>query len=176
MVTAKHELRESLKWALRELTKLPYTATSTRPCLYCDATDDCPNRHIDHLQYCPLALAHARIDDDLWNPKDFERWRDVYYFDIPSEVLLDWLSELGWSNTENYNAPPLVEFVPADEDSYFNVNGGDNGEKTSLAAAIKLAYFKLQDDRKAKRREQYEELKKEFEPEGEAPLEGRNVR
>jgi hypothetical protein len=61
-----------------------------------------------------------------------------------------------------------VEFRPISdpEDSYFDVNGSDNDQKTSLAEAIKRAYFKYQDGLKAKRREIYEELKKEFESEG----------
>jgi len=97
---------------------------------------------------------------------DFEKYRNVYSFDIPKDVLFDWLSELGWSTVENWDAPPLVEFVPitAPEDSYFNVNGMDNDMKTSLAEAIKLAYFKYQDGLKEERRRMYEELKKEFEP------------
>jgi hypothetical protein len=97
---------------------------------------------------------------------DFEKYRNTYYFDIPKDVLFDWLVELGWSNVENYDAPPLVDFVPISdpEDSYFNVNGSDNDCKTALGDAIKKAYFKYQDGLKEQRREMYRELKKEFEP------------
>jgi hypothetical protein len=97
---------------------------------------------------------------------DFERYRNTYYFDIPKDVLFDWLVELGWSNVDNWEAPPLVEFRPISdpEDSYFDVNGSDNNQKTSLGEAIKLAYFKLKDAQKEERRRVFEELKKEFEP------------
>lgn len=99
---------------------------------------------------------------------DFEKYRDTYYFEIPKDVLFDWLVELGWSNVESFDATSLVEFHPISdpEDSYFNVNGCDNPPKTSLALAIQIAYFEYQDKLKEQRREQYEELKKEFEPEG----------
>ena len=99
--------------------------------------------------------------------KDFEQLRTVYDFDIPNEILMSWLAELGWSTLEDYDAPPLVEFRPTmpdnPEDSWFDVLGSDNDMKTSLPAAIKKAYFKLKDAQKAKRRAQYEKLKEEFE-------------
>jgi hypothetical protein len=97
---------------------------------------------------------------------DFEKYRKVYSFEIPKDVLFEWLVELGWGNASPFGVRSVVvEFVPISdpEDSYFNVNGSDNNQKTSLAEAIKLAYFKYQDGLKDQRREMYEELKKEFE-------------
>lgn len=101
--------------------------------------------------------------------KEFEKYRKTYSFEIPKDVLFDWLVELGWS-TMYYgylgDAPNLVQFhaISDPEDSAFSVLDNDWNQKDSLADAIKKAYFQMQDNQKAKRREQYEELKKEFEP------------
>lgn len=97
---------------------------------------------------------------------DFEKYRKTYAFEIPKDVLFDWLEEIGWSTAGEGGTRSLVEFCgtpPDTEDSYFNVNGSDNDMKTSLADAVKKAYFKLKDKQKEERRRQYEELKAEFE-------------
>lgn len=159
MVSTKAELRESLEWAIAELEKLASLDTGLANCPWCGGAEE------GHNGACPLGQAKALVNA-IYDPKDFERWRNVYEWEIPAEVLLEWLSDLGWSNVENYDAPPLVEFHPISdpEDSYFNVNGSDNDCKTSLQHAIKKAYFAYQDKLKEERRRIYAELKKEFEP------------
>jgi hypothetical protein len=104
---------------------------------------------------------------------DFEKYRKVYAFEIPKDVLFNWLIDIGWSTVDYSNgeasggASNLVQFhvISSPEDSAFSVLDNDCNNKDSLAEAIKKAYFKLQDNRKKERREQYEKLKKEFEPE-----------
>jgi hypothetical protein len=104
---------------------------------------------------------------------DFEKYRKVYAFQIPKDVLFDWLVELGWSTADfdhgyaGGGAENLVQFhaISDPEDSAFSCLDNDWDRKDSLAEAIKKAYFRLQDARKEERREQYEELRKEFEPE-----------
>ena len=95
---------------------------------------------------------------------EFEQYRDTYSFEIPVDVLFEWLKELGWDQLGVFDAPPLVRFYTAgdEEDSWFEVCGESDGSKTSLPEAIKLAYFKMQDNRKNERRRRYEELSKEF--------------
>jgi len=98
---------------------------------------------------------------------DFEQYRDTYSFEIPVDVLFEWLKDLGWNQCGSCGCPPLLEFITAgdEEDSWFECCGEGDGTKTSLPEAIKRAYFKMQDNRKSERRRQYEELKREFEPE-----------
>jgi len=105
------------------------------------------------------------------NWDEYEQYRKTYAFEIPPKVILDMLVIMAWNTMEDYNydPPPLVTFRPTGpdnpEDSWFEVLGSDNDMKTSLPDAVKKAFFKLSDKRKEERRTQYEELKKEFEPE-----------
>ena len=104
---------------------------------------------------------------------DFEKYRKTFAREIPKDVLFGWLEDLGWSTVDygygqvSGGAENLVQFhaISDPEDSAFSVLDNDWDPKDSLAEAIKKAYLKLQDARKEERREQYEELKKEFEPE-----------
>ncbi len=105
---------------------------------------------------------------------DFEKYRKTYAFEIPKDVLFDWLVELGWSTisfdygTVGGRSENLVQFhaISDPEDSAFSILDNDWDQKDSLAEAIKKAYFKHQDRQKEHRRQRYEELRKEFEPEG----------
>lgn len=106
--------------------------------------------------------------------EDFEQYRESYAFDIPVDVLFEWLKELGWNQCGEIETAPLVEFHSASdsEDSWFTVCGYGDGMKTLLPEAIKIAYFAMQDSRKSERLRLYEALKKEFEPPKPEGLEG----
>jgi hypothetical protein len=150
-------LREAVDWVLN------------------DAAFKAPEQ-LNGVSMCWIKKLQEAIDGEPQPPASahdgFEKYRKVYAFEIPKDVLFDWLVELGWSTVDySYGqvgggAENLVQFhaISDPEDSAFSVLNNDWDTKDSLAEAIKKAYFKLQDDRKRERREQYEELKKEFEP------------
>ena len=96
--------------------------------------------------------------------KDFEKYRDAFYGDIPDNVLLDWLSEIGWSTCDGGSTTTIVKFhsISDPEDSYFSVLGGKEQNKDGIREAIKKAFFALKDKEKEERRAEYESLKKEF--------------
>jgi len=96
----------------------------------------------------------------------YEQYRKVYSFEIPTEVILDMLTSLGWSQCGGESDTPLVAFheVSDTEDSYFSVLGHGDW-KDNLAEATKKAYFAMVDRGIESRRKQYEELKAEFETE-----------
>lgn len=96
---------------------------------------------------------------------DAEQWRDVYDYYIPEEVILQWLSDLGWSTYNKFDGPPLLDFnsISDPEDSHFKVLG-EGDWKYSIAKATKKAYFKWQDQLKEERRTEYLRLKAEFDP------------
>lgn len=116
-----------------------------------------------------VLLANWEVQRRVIHDGELDKWRDVYAFYIPGDVLIDMLRTLAWATAHDNDYYPvtLVTFKPTPpdtEDSYFEVLDSDNNLKTSLAEAIKLAYFKFVDKRKEQRREKYLELKKEFEP------------
>lgn len=106
----------------------------------------------------------SKLEDDL------EYLKDVYSFDIPDEILLNWLVAIAWAKSYEDDHAPITDLVqfhatpPDTEDSYFQVLDNDGDLKDSLADAIKKAYFRLRADEKEQRRKEYEKLKKEFEP------------
>jgi hypothetical protein len=127
------------------------------------------HRSVDNETIKNVLLANERVRRDIINDRDFERWRHVYPFHIPEEILFDWLREIAWAESyANYGYDvPLVTFHPTPpdtEDSYFQVLDNDTDLKDSLAEAVKKAYFRLKDDQKEERRQQFLKLKEEFEP------------
>jgi hypothetical protein len=123
----------------------------------------------DHDVINDVLLADREVMRQIVHDPNLEKWRGVYSFYIPGEVLLDMLRTIAWATMdETYGEPTsLLSFHPISdpEDSYFQVLDDDNDPKTSLDEAIKKAYFRLQDKQKEERRQTYLKLKEEFESE-----------
>jgi hypothetical protein len=92
-------------------------------------------------------------------------------FQVPDAEALEMLKRLAWARGEKNPGgdTPLVWFHyysgDEPEDSGFIVDGVGGPFKRGLNEAIYDAYKKWQLELKEERRRQYEELKKEFEPE-----------
>jgi hypothetical protein len=91
-----------------------------------------------------------------------------YGSDVPAELILDWLTYMAWDRVEERIDVEVLRFIPISdpEDSGFVAMPNrwpDDDYKCGIKEAVFRAYKKYKAEKKAERRAQYEELRKEFE-------------
>jgi hypothetical protein len=98
------------------------------------------------------------------NPEDYE-----YGFDVPAEVILEWLTIMAWDRAEQTEDVEVLRFIPRSdvEDSTFvampeRYKPEGFYDKRGINEAVFEAYKRFTAEKKAERLAQYQELSKEF--------------